>query len=507
MLQQTPSINTLVSVLNEVGAYIYTKDLDGKYTYANSLVLELFKTNIDEIIGKDDYTFFDEDKIEELFENDRLVFNGNIIETEENLILKNTNQKRTYITVKKPLYDDSKDIIGMFGISTDITEQKNLENKILTQKYFLDTILDNVDAYIYMKDKNRVFRYVNSKVADLFELPAEKIIGKIDSEVIPLAVADSFWESDLEVLTSLEKVSLEEYFKNENIHRYYWSIKIPYTLDDSIPIVLGIATDITLLKEQEDELKEKDKILYHQAKISTMGEMIENIAHQWRQPLSLISTISTATKIKKEMNILEDVELLDNMENINNQAQYLSNTIEDFRNFFLTDNHNIKEVNIKNSVDKTITLIKDAYINSNIKFHLNIENDIYFKCNENLFIQALINILNNARDALNQIEKIDYDKFVFIDLIKEEENYYLKITDNGYGISNKNLEKIFEPYFTTKHRSQGTGIGLYMTYQIITKHIKSIIKVKNVEYKHNGLDYKGACFCIKLPTEIIKKTV
>ncbi|WP_108063156.1 PAS domain-containing sensor histidine kinase [Poseidonibacter lekithochrous] len=506
MLHQSLNVNTLVSVLNEVGAYIFTKDLEGKYTYANSLVLELFDITIDELIGKDDYYFFTKDEIEHLLENDKRVFNGEIIETEEVLVIKRTGEKRFYITVKKPLYDENKNIIGMFGISTDITEQKNLENKILAQKHFLDTILDNVDAYIYMKDKNRVFRYVNSKVAALFQRSSDEIIGKVDTDVIPKEVADSFWESDLEVLTKLEKISTEEYFEDENNKSYYWSVKIPYTLEDNTPTVLGFSTDITLLKQQEDELKAKDRILYHQAKISTMGEMIENIAHQWRQPLTLISSAATGTKLKNEMKILDNEELIENMENINNQAQYLSNTIEDFRSFFLADNYNIKEVNIKSSIQKTISLIKDAFSDYNIKFLVNVEDDISFNCNENLFIQALINILNNSKDVLKHINDMDHEKCVFLDLTSDENNYYIKITDNGNGIKKENLEKIFDPYFTTKHKSQGTGIGLYMTYQIIIKHIKTEIDVRNVEFEYKGKTYKGACFSIAIPkSSIIEK--
>lgn len=503
MLHQTLNINTLVSVLNEVGAYIFTKDLNGKYTYANSLVLELFGVTLDELIGKDDYSFFSEDKLEDLIENDKRVFSGEIIESEETLVVKRTGEKKIYITVKKPLYDDNKNIIGMFGISTDITEQKNLENKILAQKHFLDTILDNVDAFIYMKDKNRVFRYVNSKVATLFQFPADEIIGKVDTDIIPKDVADSFWESDLEVLTNLEKISTEEYFEDEKHKSYYWSVKIPYTLEDGTRAVLGFSTDITLLKQQENELKEKDRLLYHQAKISTMGEMIENIAHQWRQPLTLISSMATGTKLKNEMNILENDELIENMESINNQAQYLSNTIEDFRGFFLADNYNIKKVNIKNSIEKTTNLIKDAFSDLNINFIINVEDEIYFNCNENLFIQALINILNNAKDVLKEIDSLDYDKYVFLDLVSDEDNYIIKITDNGNGIKDENLEKIFDPYFTTKHKSQGTGIGLYMTYQIIIKHIKTKIDVSNVEYEYKNNTYKGACFSIIIPKEMI----
>ena len=496
MHEKTLNINTLFTVLNEVGAYIYTKDLEGKYTYANSLVLELFGVTLDEILGKDDFSFFDESEIDCLLENDRRVFCGEIIETEEILIVKRTAEKRYFISVKKPLYDENKKIIGMFGISTDITEQKMLEKQILEQKTFLDTILDNVDAHIYMKDENRVFKYVNHKTASLFGCSPNEIIGKKDIDVLPKKIADHFWESDAQALETNEKVCVEEYYEDENTKNCYWSIKLPYELHHG-RAVLGLSTDITLLKDQEVEIKEKDRILYQQSKISMMGEMIENIAHQWRQPLSVISTTATGSKLKKELDLLTHSEFCENMENINNQAQYLSHTIDDFRNFFLSDSFENLDVDLKQSIKKAISLTKDSFKNSNVRLIEKLEDGIITNCKENLFIQAIINIFNNARDVLNQ--KDLEEKLVFINLYKNKNHYVIKIIDNGEGISKKNLDKIFEPYFTTKHKSQGTGIGLYMTYQIISKHKGSSIVAENVSYGFEGKDYKGASFNISIP--------
>ncbi len=500
MLDKSLHLDTLVTVLNEVGAYIYIKDLNGKYTYANTLVLELFGISLDELIGKDDYAFFDETKIQGLLENDRKVFNGEVIESEERLIVKRTGEMRYFIAVKKPLFDKDGNVSGMFGISTDITAQKLLEQEILSQKHFLDIILDNVDAYIYMKDKNRHFRYVNSKVASLFQQPAEEIIGKLDSEVIPQETADSFWESDCQVLQSLEKISIEESFSDEKGEHYYWSIKLPYTLDDNTPAVIGFSTDITQLKEKDKELIEKDKLLYQQSKISTMGEMIENIAHQWRQPLSVISSLATGTKLSKEMETLGDQELLLNLDNINKYAQYLSTTIDDFRNFFLSDTHTSKEINISEVLTKALSLVKDAFKSANIHLVTTCEEKLYCECNENLFIQALINILNNAKDALSQLDNTK-DRYVFVNLFKESEHTVIQIQDNALGISKENIDKIFEPYFTTKHQSQGTGIGLYMTYQIASKHLRAEVNVENVTFTHNQDTFKGALFSLRIPLE------
>ncbi len=227
-----------------------------------------------------------------------------------------------------------------------------------------------------------------------------------------------------------------------------------------------------------------------------MGEMLGNISHQWRQPLSAISTLATGAKLKKELNVFNDEDFDKTMDSINNQAQYLSSTIDDFRNFFAKDTKNKTNINLKNSLEASLSLVKDSYKSNNITTIINME-DASMVCNENVFIQAILNILNNAKDAYQNCGK--KEKLVFINLIKERDAYILTIKDNAIGIEEKIIDKIFEPYFTTKHQSQGTGIGLYMTNQIITKHFKGKIIVSNEEFTHNNKLYKGACFKIILP--------
>lgn len=275
--------NLLITVLNDVGAYIYMKDLEGNYTYANKLVLKLFNTDLSNLVGKNDSYFFNLELANELIKNDKRVFNGEVLETVEKNVIKETNEVRYYQTVKKPLTDKNGNIVGLFGISTDITNRKILENDLKKQKKFLDLVLNNVEGCIYIKDEERRFQYVNQKVADLFGKRVDEIIGKIDSEVIPKEIADAFWESDYEVFKTNKKISVEEVFRNEEEENtYYWTTILPYKLDEDKPCIIGFATDITILKNQEIELKNKDKILYQQSKIAAMGEMIENIAHQWR---------------------------------------------------------------------------------------------------------------------------------------------------------------------------------------------------------------------------------
>ena len=250
------------------------------------------------------------------------------------------------------------------------------------------------------------------------------------------------------------------------------------------------------------EIKVKDEIeknriiqerLYKADKLASMGEMISNIAHQWRQPLSVISTIATGTKLQKEVNSLKDEDLIENMDLINKNAQYLSKTIDDFRNF-INDNRTIQFYSLSETISNFTNIIYSSIKDKNIKLILDLDNNIVVEGNPNQLIQCLINIFNNSKDALQ--EKNPDESLFFISSQKEDNKIILKIRDNAGGIPENILSKIYEPYFTTKHQSQGTGLGLHMTYRLITESMCVKIDASNIEFNYNQKIYKGAEFKI-----------
>ena len=269
----------------------------------------------------------------------------------------------------------------------------------------------------------------------------------------------------------------------------------------SIPII-GTVQDITENKILEIERQQKDELFYQQSKMAAMGEMIGNIAHQWRQPLSVISTASTGLKLQKEINSLSDDELIYALTAINNSAQHLSTTIEDFRNFFNPINNKINEFNITDTFSKTLNLINAQFVAKDIKIIQNIE-DCKIKSIENELIQVLINILNNARDALLTIE--NQRRIIFINAYRKDNMLFIEIIDNAGGIDKKIIDRIFEPYFTTKHQSQGTGIGLYMSKEIVEKHLNGELLVSNEKYPYDDIEYTGAKFLIEISNLEVKE--
>jgi two-component system, NtrC family, sensor kinase len=249
--------------------------------------------------------------------------------------------------------------------------------------------------------------------------------------------------------------------------------------------------------EIDKEIKntlEKEKLLTQQSKMATMGEMIGNIAHQWKQPLSIISLSNGIIKLNKELKNFTEEEIDDAIKGIDDSVKNLSTTIDDFRNFF---NPSKKEesFDIKDTFDKTFKLIDSQFKYNEIKIIKNIQS-IIIDSYENELLQTLINILKNAKDELIK-KDINEKKFIFIDTIQEDDKLIIKIKDNANGIPEDIINNIFEAYFTTKETTGGTGIGLYMSKSII-EHLGGILSVSNVEYIYDDIEYKGAEFQIVL---------
>ncbi len=242
---------------------------------------------------------------------------------------------------------------------------------------------------------------------------------------------------------------------------------------------------------QVNELRHKDHLLMDHSKMAALGEMIGNIAHQWRQPLSIISTAATGIKLKKELGVeYDDTMLFQELDAIHENTQYLSRTIDTFRNF-LKDKKEYKQIIVQDALNETINLIQATMENNYIKLITNFDQiePIAINTIGAEFSQVVINILNNAKDVLKDTN-IE-NPWIKIDLATNDDNVIITIEDNGGGISQTAFTHIFEPYFTTKHQSQGTGLGLHMSYKIITESLNGKLYAKNTE--------NGAKFFIELP--------
>ena len=314
-------------------------------------------------------------------------------------------------------------------------------------------------------------------------------------------IGTGFYEDDIKKAITNKKLELEKKFEDY----LYQTIKVSVVLT-LILLVFSIYFSRILQKkfikynnEINKRIKENTRqqnILAQQSKMAAMGEMIGNIAHQWRQPLSTITTTATGIKLQKQMDILDDEFLVQGLTGINNSAQYLSRTIDDFRNFFKTNKDKI-EFNVEDAINKSLSLSSAQLYNLQIEIIKDIEN-VKLSNYENEFIQVIINIISNAKDELIK-KDTHFKKIIFIKSYINNKSLYINIKDNAGGVPKELLNRVFEPYFTTKHQSQGTGIGLYMCKEIIEKNMGGVLKVENSTYTYNDIHFKGACFIIELP--------
>lgn len=244
-------------------------------------------------------------------------------------------------------------------------------------------------------------------------------------------------------------------------------------------------------KIHEEILKrtEQEKLLIQQSKLASMGEMIGNIAHQWRQPLGELSALLMNIQVKHEFNDLDDAYMLSSIQQCIKINAFMSGTISDFQNFFKPSKE--KEVfEISEACERSIAILQASLKYHGIEFSFDISEKMEVYGYPNEFAQALLNILSNAKDVLSEREISN--PFIRLYLKKGYKYILIVIEDNGGGIASEHMDRIFEPYFTTKYAKQGTGIGLYMTKMIIENNMGGIINVKNTN--------SGALFTIKLPS-------
>ena len=290
------------------------------------------------------------------------------------------------------------------------------------------------------------------------------------------------------------------------VYRQYFIIKLNKRLKNLVNIKTNRLKIMnkklaTRIKKELDKHQEKDRILAQQQKMVAMGQMIENIAHQWRQPLSVISTSASGLKLKKQLNILEDEELIKSIDKIVDTAKYLSDTIDDFRYFFKPQKDKTKFSLAKN-IEKSLSFLEATLKENSIKVEFDYE-DIDIIAYETELIQVFINIINNSKDAF--IEKKIEDRVIFISIKKFPNRILIEIKDNAGGVEEDILDKVFEPYFTTKHQYNGTGIGLYMSNQIIKTHLNGDIFMKNCSFKYKNIEQKGVITTIVLSKNIFEE--
>ncbi len=482
IISEKDFVSTIIDNANSVIAVI---DADGRMFRVNKYAQDFTGYSQEEIASEPYFwsRFLAKEQKDNVIDIIKDAKQGNIVKSFKNSWFSKDGEERIFewsnTLVKKS--DGTINYIATIGI--DITHKEHIQKLILDKKDEFEAIFKYAqDGISIMNFKGDILKF-NDSFKDLLEYSEKELLGKNCSDFI----APEDKEKNMNAIQQAIDTGHVGHFEKDCITKNNKRI----TVLVSISLLPDKKTLLSIVKDASSV-----KLLEEQSKMASMGEMIGNIAHQWRQPLSVISTSATGMKLQKEYGILTDELFYTSCTNINDNAQYLSKTIDDFRNFIKGERKK-EEFDLSDDISSFLRLVEGTIKNHDINLILEVESKIHINGYPSELIQCFINIFNNAKDAFveNNIE----DKYIFISTMKKDQNIIIKIKDNAGGIPDNILEKVFEPYFTTKHKSLGTGLGLHMTYNLIVDGMQGTINADNVTYRYDGTEYTGAEFVIRLP--------
>ncbi len=392
------------------------------------------------------------------------------------------------------LFDSSGEIIKSIGTVLDVTLKKeleeslkesnqNLERRVSSKtqelekaKALFESIFETVKDGIAIIDLDYRFLLVNESYERMFGYKKEELYRKSCKEI----TFSSSTQSPPDMLKILEKRG----FYGGDEKRYVSKIgeiidvRVDLTLMSDKKSVLMVVKDVTREKAHKRERESQEKRLLEQSRLAQMGEMLSMIAHQWRQPLAAISSTSAGLELKAALNRADRETVANASKNISKYSQHLSETINDFRDFFKS-NKKEKITSYKEVVNSVSNIIKVSIENKNIEFITEFRSQKTFRTFSNELKQVILNLIKNAEDVLLENEIVN----PYIKLVADfkENEHVLEISDNGGGVSREIMDKIFDPYFSTKESKNGTGLGLYMSKTIIEDHCSGSLEIYNKE--------------------------
>lgn len=362
--------------------------------------------------------------------------------------LQSTNEELS--TVNDELQHKNKELAFVNEALNKVVEVVNTDVLILDK---------NLDLFLHTKGMERFFKINNSHKINLSEIVINAIVN------IP-----NLFDNVRDVVHTKTEIQYDLIIEN----RIYWfQIKAINFTSDDFGIIIGLTDKTDIIRNQE--------LMFQQSKLASMGEMIGNIAHQWRQPLNSLALNLFATEKKFHSHTLSEEVFHNFVEESQKTIQHMSATIDDFRDFF-NPNKTKRAFQLSALIGKTISFVNDSFKNFGITIYGDEVNDCQIYGYENEFSQVLINILNNSKDAILR-SKIN-DGVIRFKIEKNRDSVKISITDNGGGASSEIMNRLFEPYFTTKEKKEGTGIGLYMSKMIIENSMNGSIEMKSIK---NGM--------------------
>ena len=441
-------------------------------TEANFNALKLFNKEKNEIIGLNIRDLFDiqypEDLLFERMEKSGIFQDKLTLEIDQKeltLILKS----RAYI------FRGSKNIILTIS---DITDKEQLKKEQKEQKHLFETLFKKANTGICILDVNGAFIKCNKRFLNMVGIQKEDIRDLTICSLMSEESREIFRKENKNIFSNFAEIQNEYVLINRDNEQVYVIGSSVLLQNSKNNFRLLTLEDITKLKNLEEQQKTQERLMAQQAKMAEMGDMVGAIAHQWRQPLNSINAAAIKIRFLNELGTLNDKEVVDTTIFIEEQSSKMSQTINDFLNFFKPSKEKERFL-LKTVIENIKNMISTQLESRNIEIILNMDEKLEIFGYKNELEHALLNIITNARDA-HEGKNIQHKKII-VNTMSDGEIAKIDVLDNAGGIPDGIINKIFNPYFSTKPPDKGTGIGLYMVKNILERGFGGSIKVCNIE--------------------------
>lgn len=478
---------TARNYLDIVDVMIVVIDVNKKVQLINRRGCEIIGYTANEVLGKNWIENFLPARIHSEIEKevvDKLIVGSDDAGYYENPILTKKGEERLIAWRNTLLFDPHGNLIGILGSGEDITEIRQVQKQLRESEQFYRTVFSSVHEAIFILENNSIVD-CNDMALQLFDMSREALMGT--------NILDAAWN------IQCDEMNFNRYLDSAYVGNFVHArcslvmengregikiieISLSGFGQDKSKVIL-IAHDITQRLEEE-------KIFRMQTRQAQMGEMISMIAHQWRQPLAIINAITSQLRLKELMKEEEDLMVLESLMKIEQQSIHLSQTISDYRDFFRPDKpkeHTFASALVNQALDLIDHTLKSHGIT--VKTALNSDLELFTYRNE--VLQVLIALLKNSLDAFT--ENGIADGTITITVTQADEYGVISIHDNAGGIAPHIITRLFTPYFTTKNKNIGTGLGLYMSKTIIEEHCGGELRVSSIGDE--------TLFTIKLPRD------
>ena len=500
------------AIVKNTDDIIVIKDLNLRVIATNqAFVKAAGRSSVEEMIGKTDAEIFsvseEDEPIKGYMADERkaqTLPNGHSLVHEEPVIYPN-GEKRIFKTRKFPIYKDGV-VFATANISMDITEEKryaqNLEAQVsyemarrVENETFYGKIFTTANLGICLTDKEGRFVAVNPAYCSIYGYREDELIGKHFTMVVPneykvfmRQLHDDFIIHRKEELGNEWDVVRKD---GQKLHIYASAGILENIIGG--PYKITTISDVTELVESRKVQQEQETLLIQQSKLAAMGEMLGHIAHQWRQPLNVINCTTLDVKLKKDMGDLDDASLNKALLNIESLTDQMSETINDFMNFYKPDKFK-REFSLYEVILNAYKIIAPQIKSHKITLSLRVDEGITLYGSPGELQQVVLNLMTNAKDAFLMTKT--QNKQLSIGAKEDNDTIFVYIEDNAGGIKEELHQRIFEPYFTTKTDMGGTGIGLYMCSMIMKQSFCGDIRVENII---NEIVCLGARFILSFP--------